>query len=181
MALRSTQDNYGTAARVLHWTCAGLVVVMVILGLTMTRIDGGDNTTMYRVHVAIGLLVAALTLIRVIWRFLEPAPDAPPMPAWRRTLYLGNHYGLYIGLFLLAGTGIATLIASDLTPFPPDVTASEVEDSRPRDAHFALGLIYTGLFLMHIIGVMTYQRTKGDVVSKMGLNFPATTSQASNQ
>ena len=171
MTLRSTSQAYGSLARGLHWASAAIVGLMVILGLVMTRIDDGDNDTMYRIHVGLGLLVAVLTIGRVIWRFLEPTPDPPPMPAGRRQLYNANHYGLYVVLFVLAVTGIATLVASGLTPFPTDVVASEVEDGRPRDAHFALGLIFIALFVMHVVGVVTYQRTKGDVASKMGLNL----------
>lgn len=175
MTLRSSETNYGTLARGLHWTTAGLVLVLVPLGLAMTRINDGDNNTMYRVHVALGLLIAVLTIIRVVWRFLEPSPTPPPMPPWRRLLYTANHYALYVGLLVLAVTGIATLVTNDLTPFPPSVVASEVDDVRAGDAHFALALIYTGLFVMHIAGVLAYHRTKGPVLNKMGINIENST------
>ena len=170
MDVQSTDTRYGTVARGLHWISAALVLILVPLGLAMTRIGDGDNTTLYRIHVALGLLVALLTIIRVAWRVIEPSPTPPPMSPWRRALYLANHYALYIGLFALATTGIAVLLSNDLTPFPTEVVAAEVEDVRAGDAHFVLALIYSGLFLMHIAGVLSYQRTKADVLSRMGLN-----------
>lgn len=175
MNLRSTEERYGRIAQGLHWISAALIVVLITLGLTMTRINDGANDTMYRVHVGIGLLVSVLTIVRVIWRFREPSPPTPPMPEWRRIAYLANHYALYVGLFALAGTGITTLLASGLTPLPTDVTAAAVEDGRPRDAHFILALAYSGLLVMHVVGVVTYQRTKGDVTSRMGLHLPSPT------
>ncbi len=175
MTLRSTDTNYGTLSRGLHWVTAGLVLVLVPLGLAMTRVNDGDNTTMYRVHVALGLLIAVLTIIRVIWRFFEPSPTPPPMPRWREWLYAANHYALYVGLLVLAITGIATLVTNDLTPFPPSVVASEVDDVKAGDAHFVLALIYTGLFLMHVAGVVAYHRRKGPVLNKMGVNFISST------
>ena len=170
MGVRSTVDRYGAVARGLHWVSALLILVLIVLGVAMTRVNGGDNTTMYRVHVTIGLLVAVLTIVRAVWRFLEPTPDPPPMSAWRRRLFVANHYALYVGLFALAATGIATLTTNGLAPFPPEVIAAEVDDVAAGDAHFAIALIYIGLFVMHIVGVLTYQRTKGDVLSKMGLD-----------
>ncbi len=80
MTLRSSHLTYGTLARGLHWVSAGLVVVLIALGLTVTRINSGDNTTLYRIHVTLGLLIAVLTIVRVIWRFTEPSPVPPPMP-----------------------------------------------------------------------------------------------------
>ena len=171
MTLRSNDVTYGTLARGLHWVSAALVVVLIALGLAMTRINSGDNTTLYRLHVALGLLIAGLTIVRVIWRFVEPSPVAPPMAPWRRKLFVANHYALYVGLLVLAATGIATLLANDLTPFPPDVVASDVDDVRAGDAHFVLALAYTGLLIMHIVGIATYQRSKGPVVHKMGINL----------
>jgi len=170
MNARSTPTRYGALARGLHWTSAVLVISLAPLGLVMTRVDDGDNTTLYRIHVALGLLAALLTIIRVVWRVIEPSPTHPPMSSGRRVLYLANHYALYGGLFLLAITGIAVLVSNGLSPFPADVVASEVEDVAVGDAHFLLALIYSGLFVMHIVGVLSYERTKGEVLSRMGLN-----------
>ncbi len=170
MTARSTDTHYGAAARALHWVSAALVLALVPLGLIMTRVDGGDNTTMYRIHVAVGLLVAALTIVRVGWRLVEPSPATPPMPTWRRRLYLANHYSLYLGLFALAVTGIVVLVSNDMTPLPTDVVAADVDDVRAGDAHFALAIVYTALFLMHIVGVLSYQRSKGDVLTRMGID-----------
>lgn len=172
-ALRSTNLTYGRLARGLHWTSAGLVLILIGLGLLMTRTNGGDNTTMYRVHVGLGLLVALLTIVRVVWRMVEPTPDPPPMARWRQRVFAANHYALYAGLFLLAASGIATLVANDMVPFPPAVIASEVEDVAAGDAHFLLAVIYVGLFLMHIAGVVSYQKTKGAVLHRMGITLPS--------
>lgn len=171
MRLRSTDERYGALAQGLHWSSALLVIAQVILGLAMTRIDGGDNTTMYRLHVGNGLLITVLTIGRALWRFAEPSPHAPPMPPWRRIAFAGNHYALYVGLFALAASGIATLVANDLTPLPIDLVASDVDDVRAGSAHFVLALIYIGLVVMHVGGVVSYQRTKGNVLEKMGLDL----------
>ncbi len=169
MDTRSSKDRYGAVAVRLHWASAVLVLAQVALGLTMTRLNDGDNDAMYRIHVAIGLAVALLTIGRAVWRFVEPSPETPPMPKWRRTLYLANHAAFYVVLLALAVSGLVILISSDITPLPWAVDAAAVGDGRPRDGHFILALIFSALFFMHVIGVVSYQRTKGDVFSRMGI------------
>ena len=173
MTRRSTQQTYGSIARTMHWCSLALISLMVMLGMTMTRIDGGANDAMYRAHVAVGLLVSVITIARVIWRIVEPTPEPIPMPPWRRRLYLANHYGLYIGLVLLALTGISILVSNDAGIAPWSIHAADIEESSAGDAHFALVIVYTGLYLMHVIGVLSYQRTKGDVLARMGVRAPS--------
>lgn len=178
METRSSPDRYGTVAVALHWTSAGLVLVLIALGLSMTRINGGDNDLMYRAHVGLGMVVALLTITRAVWRFVEPSPVTPPMPEWRKIVYVANHAAFYVGLLALAGTGIATLITSDITPIPTSVDATAVQDGRARDAHFLLALVYSALFVMHVVGVISYQRSKGDVLTRMGISGVATAGPA---
>jgi len=169
MTLKSDDTKYGALARGLHWLTAALVLSMIPLGVAMTRVDSGNNNALYRIHVGLGLLIGVLTIIRVIWRFVEPSPVPPPMQRWRRVLFMANHYALYVGLLALAASGIAVLAANEMSPFPPDVVASQVDDVSAGDAHFALTLIYVGLLLMHIGGVVSYHRSKGAVLHKMGI------------
>lgn len=181
MNMRSNPERFGTVAVGLHWASAMLVLTQVVLGLTMTRLDGGDNDLMYRTHVAIGMTVACLTIARAVWRFVEPSPKTPPMPGWRRFVYLANHAAFYVVLLGLAAGGIAILISSDMTPLPWTVDAAAVEDGRARDSHFILAMIFSALFVMHVAGVVSYQRTKGDVFTRIGITGLASpNSTASN-
>ncbi len=169
MSSRSAQDRYGTVAVGLHWASALLVLGEVALGLSMTRLGDGDTDVLYQIHVGVGLVIALLTIGRVVWRLVEPSPSTPPMPGWRRIVYVANHAAFYVVLLALAVVGIAMLVASDVSPFPTSVDAASVDDGRLRDLHFRLALVFSGLFIMHVIGVVTYQRTKGDVFSRMGI------------
>ena len=169
MNTRSSQNRYGTIAVRLHWASAVLVLAQLGLGLAMSRLGGGDNDRLHQIHVGVGLLVAVLTIGRVAWRVIEPSPSTPPMPDWRRVAYVANHVAFYVVLLALAVGGIAMLIASGVAPFPTSVDATSVDDGRLRDGHFVLALVFSALFVMHVVGVVTYQRTKGDVFARMGI------------
>ena len=133
---------------------------------------GGTVDELYQAHVGLGLVVTVLTVARAVWRVREESPSPPPMAAWRRHLYVANHQLLYAGMGALALTGLAILVSSGVGLNPTSVTAEEVSDSRLGDAHFALALLYAGLFAMHIIGAVTYQLGEGKVLYKVGLGPP---------
>ena len=42
----------------------------------------------------------------------------------------------------------------------------------------SVGLLYTGLFVMHIIGAVSYQLSEGKVLYKMGIGAPPMETQA---
>ena len=178
MRMKSNHDRYGSVAVGFHWASAVLVLGQLALGLSMTRVNGGDNDAMYRVHVGLGMVITLLTIARAGWRVVEPSPRTPPMPEWRRIVYVANHAAFYVVLLALAGGGLAILIGSEITPMPWAVDAAAVEDGRARDAHFILALIFSALFVMHVIGVVSYQRTKGDVFSRMGIDGMASPDSA---
>ncbi len=171
MSVRSNQHRYGVMAQALHWVSAAVIVVLIVGGLAMTRVGDGDNTTLYRSHVALGLLVAVLTLVRVAWRVVEPSPIPPPMEPWRRLLFVANHTALYVVLAALAVSGIGVLLTNDITPVPSEVVASDVDDVAAADAHLVAALIYTGLMLMHVVGVISHQRRDRSTLARMGISF----------
>ena len=180
MGARSTAESYGKVAQGLHWVTALLILGLIPLGLIMTRLEEGSaQTGLYRAHVALGLMVAILTLVRVVWRIVEPTPEPPPMPHWRHRLFIGIHVALYGGLVVLAFTGIATLLGSDMAPFPSEVIAADIDrDLAPRAGHQVLAYIFIALFIAHVAGAVSYQLKKGDVLGKMGINLAGRTRRA---
>ncbi len=172
--MRSTTERYGRLARRLHWGSAALILALIPIGMVMARIDeGATKTALYRAHVGVGLAVLIMTLVRVVWRFSEESPTPPPMPPWRARLFTGVHVLLYVGLFVLAISGIATLVSSGMTPFPLDVAPENIdEELASLAAHKTAGYIFVGLLVGHVAGVISYQLTKGDVMSRMGVKLP---------
>ncbi|WP_016712404.1 cytochrome b [Pseudomonas monteilii] len=98
MQLRNSSSRYGVVSILLHWGVALAVFGLFGLGLWMVGLDyyspwrkaGPD------LHKSIGLVLLAVMLLRVVWRFVSPPPPAPAK--------LG-HLALYLGLFAVMAAG----------------------------------------------------------------------------
>ena len=113
MQLRNSPSRYGVVSIVLHWGVALAVFGLFGLGLWMVGLDyyspwrkaGPD------LHKSIGLVLLAVMLLRVVWRFISPPPPAPANHgALTRLAAKLGHLALYLGLFavMIAGYLIST-------------------------------------------------------------------------
>ncbi|NTU81397.1 MAG: hypothetical protein HGA45_18795 [Chloroflexales bacterium] len=172
MRSRPTPTTYGRLTQALHWVSTVLIVALFPLGMVMVRLaDGALKTTLYGVHIAAGLLLAALTLIRLVGRFVEPAPATPGgMSRPRRIAFHGVHVLLYLVLVPLTASGVAMLLASGLSLWPPAVVPSAIlHDLGPRVGHDIGSKVYMVIVVVHIAGALLYQRFKGDVLRRIGV------------
>ena len=63
---------YDFTARVLHWVMAALVLAMVPLGIVAANNMGGAmQTPLYNLHKSLGVVVAALIVVRLYWRLTQ--------------------------------------------------------------------------------------------------------------
>ncbi len=64
--MNETVAAYGRVTQISHWLSALLILAMIPIGLIMTRIEAGSGQdSLYRTHVAPGLVILALTGIRL--------------------------------------------------------------------------------------------------------------------
>ncbi|TFH92465.1 cytochrome b [Vibrio ouci] len=74
--MESEVKNYNALARAIHWLSAIVVIGMFAVGLWM--VDLSYYSEWYRTaphwHKSIGLLLAAVTVIRLVWKFVTPSP-----------------------------------------------------------------------------------------------------------
>ncbi|WP_047281464.1 cytochrome b [Pseudomonas lundensis] len=113
MQLRNSSSRYGAVSIFLHWFIALAVFGLFALGLWMV---GLDYYSPWRkeapdLHKSIGLTLLALMVIRVVWRWISPAP--PALASYSRPTRIGAKLGhgfLYLSLFavMIAGYLIST-------------------------------------------------------------------------
>lgn len=116
----TSPDTYSRVAIVLHWTIAALLLGLVFVGWYMTEMPVTGKASyeakfaLYQWHKSFGLLVLALSVARLLWRFTHPAPPLPErMSAFERFAARGTHVLFYV---LMIGTPLLGLLVVSASP-----------------------------------------------------------------
>jgi cytochrome b561 len=102
------RPRYSRVAQGLHWITAILVLIAFLIG------EGGPEDRVYSaaragqlaLHESLGLAVLVITVIRLMWRFFDRAPDEPSMPRWMTYSAALTHWALYLLLCAVPLTAI---------------------------------------------------------------------------
>lgn len=103
--------RYSSLQIAIHWITAVIILGMIPVGLTMTRLGPGTTTNLlYELHKSFGLIVIGLAVIRIVVRLSTGVPPiVRTIPAWQRIVARGTHYALYALIVLVPLVGwIAT-------------------------------------------------------------------------
>jgi cytochrome b561 len=117
MPARNTDLRYGTVAMTFHWLIALLVITNICVGLYMADLPRSDPTKFITVqtHKSIGLTVLVLSILRLMWRLMNPIP---PLPAdLNPALHFGaraSHFLLYFLIVFIPLTGWLLVSSSSL-------------------------------------------------------------------
>ena len=102
--LRNGVERYNNVAVALHWIIAGLLLWQIWLGFN--RSEGN----LFDWHKTIGILILALSVLRLVWRLVNPPPSlAGDVPRWERVSAGLNHTLFYVVLIGLPLTGWAAV------------------------------------------------------------------------
>lgn len=119
--LGNTQTRYGALAIALHWLSAIAIVGLFGLGWWMMELDYYSNW--YRrapdLHKSIGIVLAAATVLRLLWKWSQPAPVIKGLSARDHQLAKYGQAVLYLLLLLILASGylIATGDARPISVF----------------------------------------------------------------
>ena len=174
MSLKSTSTQYGSMAIALHWTSAVAVVLTWIAGFVVAEtLAEGQGAGILLAHITLGLIVFALTLLRIVWWLAaDRHPGAPAgQPRWQVLAAQATHLGLYVLLVLMASSGIVTLILSGAVPLllagGPVPDFSELV---PRVAHGVMSKLLLALLVLHLGAALYHQAIRKDrLLARMGV------------
>lgn len=94
--------RYSTVAIILHWVIAVLVIVNWRLAEAAEHIEGPAAAVYMNPHKAIGISVLALTVLRIVWRLMNPPPPLrSDMATWERVLAKTVHALFYLLLIAI--------------------------------------------------------------------------------
>ena len=107
MALRNSQQRWGSIAQFLHWSVAALIFTLMALGwlAALTPLSPAKINLFYW-HKSLGMLVLALVLVRLGWRARNPAPPLPAeLPRWEPLFAHATHVFLYFLILMMPLSG----------------------------------------------------------------------------
>lgn len=169
MALTNTRTSWGSVSRTFHWGMAVLVIAMLVAGTVM--VDWPDEElatkfTLYQWHKSFGMLLAALLVLRLVWRWLQPVPELPPSSSrFTRRASAVSHGLLYALLLLLPLTGYLMVATSPLgiptvvfgvVPVPHVLGPDAGLEAVFKTAHDVLGKLLIAVVLVHVLAALKH-------------------------
>jgi len=179
--LRVRTATYSTAARHFHWWTVALLLIQVPVGLYMvyrgaaTNFDALTNT-LYSSHKTLGLVILALVVARLIYRFAHGAPaDEPTLEWWQKAASHATHWSLYLLLILVPIVGWLGISFYDarevfgIATIPALATKNHEAWEVARLVHKSLAYLTVALVAMHIGAavVLHYFIRKDGVLERM--------------
>ena len=150
---------YAPLAVLLHWTLAVLIVGMVALGWYMVEIeDDPGSAWFFNLHKSIGLVIAALVLLRLVWRLgHRPSPLPASLPSWQVSMSKATHGLLYAAMVAMPVFGIFGALLSKKgivffgTALPRVFETNHELAEIFFDAHGITTWILVGLVSLHVL------------------------------
>ncbi len=174
---RNTRESYGLVAIFLHWTVALLVLALIVVGLSMTRMEDSENKWwLYSLHKSLGFSVAALLLLRLLWRWTQALPQ--PLKGLKQWEILAAHWahlGLYTLLLVLPLSGYLDSVAGGYkTQFfglnmPLWVAKDKALAKFALLVHWSASYILYLLLALHIGAVLKHHVAGNAVLKRMSL------------
>lgn len=180
-------SRYTLVAVTLHWLIAISIVGLIFVGWNMH-----ENEQLYQLHKSFGITVLILTIARIIWRVMNPAPPLPDdMAGWQKTISHATHWAFYALMLLMPLTGwlyVSTAYDFDVPtvlfgvvswpdiPFVRFLT-NETANGAIERAHGLLAWLAIGLIALHIAGAIKHEF--GDEEGVLKRMVPGLMSEAS--
>lgn len=147
MRLRDAQAGWGSVTKLLHWSVAVLILVLMVLGwLAALAPLSPAKITLFYWHKSIGMLVLLLVLARLGWRTFNRPPALPAeLPRWEPRMARAAHATLYLLILLMPLSGWALSSASGIpfkifwvVPVPSIAPVSGPLETALQGLHLAL-------------------------------------------
>ena len=164
--LKSRPDRYGAIAASIHWASALAIILMLTSGLMLDGAEDPEQVrSLLRFHVPLGLSVAVLTLVRIVWWLaFDKQPHAPAdmgqAQKWAARLV---HLGLYGAIIIMVSSGIGMVV---LTGAMPQIFSAgplpEFSQAPPALVHGLMGRLLLVLAAGHILAALYHQLVRRD-------------------
>jgi cytochrome b561 len=179
-------SRYHPALVALHWFLAVFIVAALILGmfaLKTTPNSSPDKIAALRAHMGGGIAILVLMGIRLFIRVRTSKPNSATIgnSSLDRLAPL-SHYGFYLLIFLMVGTGLATALYAGLFGIVFGHSGAPLPETfmvfPTRVMHGFIAKIILGLIGLHVLAALYHQFIRQDgLIRRMwfGRRWPART------
>ena len=107
MALTNNLTEYGFISKMFHWLSAAVLLIQIPLGFYLVDLDFGEKRlTIESIHVLLGLSIFYLTILRLVYKVLNPTPQlSSSIFPGQRVIAKLNHISLYISIIIITISG----------------------------------------------------------------------------
>ena len=177
MSLRNTQSHWGLVTRLFHWSMAIAILVMFAVGLTMINLPTSPlKIDMFKFHKSLGMLLLLLALMRLFWRFLNPAPALPNYLSQNEKFLV--RAGQFVMYGLLICIPLSGWIINSAANFPmqwfglfvvPPIVGPNIEvEDYAKTAHLTLIIILGITLCVHIAAALRHHYiNKNNILNNM--------------
>ena len=175
--MKNNPPRHHPALVVLHWLLALLIMLAIGMGtFVLNEIPNAspDKLGALRGHMIMGVAIGALMLVRLLVRWRTAGP-APALTGNRLLDGLGKivHIGLYLLVFAMAASGMATALQAGLPEIIFGGSGAPLPESfAAYPARLVHGVIATLLMIqigVHVAGAAYHQVVLKDrLLSRMG-------------
>lgn len=165
MGLKSEGNRYGVVAAAIHWLTALAVLLLLASGLTAANAGAAAPLNLVRIHVALGISVVVLTLLRIVWWlvFDDRPADVGGMPRWQAIAAHSVHYLLYGVVLVMGASGIGLLVLSNALPaLAGGAPLPDFASFPPLAVHSSAAKALIGLVILHVAAALFHQFVRRD-------------------
>jgi len=159
--------RYGLGAIALHWIIAVLVAVNYGLAWSAEDLPKPEAMQVIANHKAIGITILLLTVVRLVWRLVNPGPPLhESLKAWEAALAKVTHWLFYVALLAIplagwamhsAGTGGMPVSIFGLFDFPALPFGKDRETAGMfGEMHEVLATLNLVLVALHLAGALKH-------------------------
>lgn len=156
---------------ILHWSVGLGVLGMLAYGFWLQTLPTGPSKAPWvQTHKSFGILIFALALVRIVWRWREGfPPSAGRHPIWERRAAIGLHVFMITATVLMPVSGILRSLAygRPITvfglPLIPRVFEAKQEllYALSSNLHDGLAFALAGAIALHVAAAILHQ-IRGD-------------------
>jgi cytochrome b561 len=180
MMMRNTSERWGIISQAFHWLTLLLILGMLLSGFAFADwvSDTATRVEILQWHKSFGILILTLTILRLVWRVINPSPPLPDnMQPYERVLAKFTHLALYVLLIAMPLIGWLMISTSSrniptvvfgLFTLPRIASPDKAMHEFYEEAHEAVAFIIIAIVAFHAIAALKHHFViKDNVLRRM--------------